>query len=519
MRKVNHNNEYVPSMFSNGWSLFCACVKNKTLIIKKLLYILIFSLGITGLAHATGTYEAESAELEDAHVENIEIGYSGSGYSWCQYRGSLRWNVTAASSGVYELKFRYALNRGMHQTNVYVDNKLVQYKQVFNQTGSWSTWGESKLRVFLTAGSHTIKLHNRWHSRFSIDSLTVSPLLVAQPSVTLGDNLRYEAEEALINRAKFDDKKQGYTGSGYIQYRKYGYADFAIETAQAGDYEFKFRYLQKNRNWRLAIFVDGVFDQVVRPPKTGGNEWLDYTINRSYTLDAGVHSIKIVTLRGVNGNLDSLTVIPINVNNDSDGDGYPDDEDAFPNDPSEWADLDGDGIGDNSDLDRDGDGISNDYETQVGTDPNDPFSVPDDLDDDGIPDVLDDDLDGDGVTNDLDAFPNDPNESSDLDGDGIGDNADADRDGDGISNDYETQAGTDPNDANSTPPDLDNDGIPDSLDDDRDGDGVLNTDDAFPDDATESGDLDGDGIGDNTDTDRDGDGISNDYETQVGIPG
>jgi hypothetical protein len=34
---------------------------------------------------------------------------------------------------------------------------------------------------------------------------------------------------------------------------------------------------------------------------------------------------------------------------DSDGDGVPDDQDAFPNDPTEWADSDGDGIGDNSD--------------------------------------------------------------------------------------------------------------------------------------------------------------------------
>ena len=34
---------------------------------------------------------------------------------------------------------------------------------------------------------------------------------------------------------------------------------------------------------------------------------------------------------------------------DSDGDGVPDDEDAFPDDPTEWADSDGDGVGDNSD--------------------------------------------------------------------------------------------------------------------------------------------------------------------------
>lgn len=35
---------------------------------------------------------------------------------------------------------------------------------------------------------------------------------------------------------------------------------------------------------------------------------------------------------------------------DTDGDGYPDSEDAFPLDPTEWADADGDGVGDNSDL-------------------------------------------------------------------------------------------------------------------------------------------------------------------------
>ena len=42
---------------------------------------------------------------------------------------------------------------------------------------------------------------------------------------------------------------------------------------------------------------------------------------------------------------------------DSDGDGVPDDEDAFPNDPQESADADGDGVGDNADTDDDNDGV------------------------------------------------------------------------------------------------------------------------------------------------------------------
>ena len=37
--------------------------------------------------------------------------------------------------------------------------------------------------------------------------------------------------------------------------------------------------------------------------------------------------------------------------NDADGDGVPDEEDAFPNDPNESVDTDGDGIGNNADTD------------------------------------------------------------------------------------------------------------------------------------------------------------------------
>ena len=49
--------------------------------------------------------------------------------------------------------------------------------------------------------------------------------------------------------------------------------------------------------------------------------------------------------------------------------------------------------------------------------------------------------------------------------------------------------------------------IGDVSDTDDDNDGVIDTEDAFPLDATESGDADGDGIGDNAETDDDNDGI------------
>ena len=121
---------------------------------------------------------------------------------------------------------------------------------------------------------------------------------------------------------------------------------------------------------------------------------------------------------------------PNDEDDDNDNDGVPDAKDAFPLDKSEWADADGDLIGDNMDADIDGDGKA------------------DDRNHNGIPDNDEMDFDGDGVSRakavPWDAFPNDPKEWKDTDGDGIGDNADTDKDGDGWSDQEEIKAGTDP---------------------------------------------------------------------------
>ena len=47
---------------------------------------------------------------------------------------------------------------------------------------------------------------------------------------------------------------------------------------------------------------------------------------------------------------------------DDDNDGFPDTEDAFPNDATEWKDNDDDGTGDNADTDDDNDGYSDDVD-------------------------------------------------------------------------------------------------------------------------------------------------------------
>lgn len=69
----------------------------------------------------------------------------------------------------------------------------------------------------------------------------------------------------------------------------------------------------------------------------------------------------------------------ISVLRDSDEDGVADQYDAFPQDPSEWEDSDGDKIGNNADLDDDNDGISDLFEMTYDLDPlsNDALDDPD----------------------------------------------------------------------------------------------------------------------------------------------
>ena len=233
----------------------------------------------------------------------------------------------------------------------------------------------------------------------------------------------------------------------------------------------------------------------------------------------GVYNVTLtVNDNCCNADSDKTTVTVNEQNNDRDDDGVPDDEDAFPDNPSEWEDTDNDGIGDNADSDDDNDGYTDADENACGSDPKDPTSIPVNTDNDLIPDCIDSDDDNDGVTDDQDAFPYDPTEWEDTDNDGTGDNADIDDDNDGYLDDNELACGSDPLDSSSIPIDFDGDLIPDCVDLDDDNDGVPDNEDMFPYDPTESEDTDNDGIGDNADIDDDNDGVLDGDDAFPGDP-
>lgn len=221
---------------------------------------------------------------------------------------------------------------------------------------------------------------------------------------------------------------------------------------------------------------------------------------------------------------------------DLDDDGVINSEDAFPSDPSEQYDTDGDGLGDNRDLDDDGDEILDIAETQIllnGV----ILDLSLDSDNDGIPNLFDTDDDGDGILDkDEEGYVSEYKVAGkviDFDNDGLPNATDIDDDNDGLNDSLERQIGT-----NQFNPDTDgdssNDGsdiapldplnpnpIPNSIpftcrkpydlaSTDFDQDGVLNIHDQYP------FDHDNDGIADHIDCDDDGDGIE-DGEDEIAI--
>ena len=167
---------------------------------------------------------------------------------------------------------------------------------------------------------------------------------------------------------------------------------------------------------------------------------------------------------------------------DTDGDGYNDDVDEFPDNSQEHKDSDGDGVGDNEDAFPHDEDYSEDSDRDGVSDVDDEFPYDED---EWI------DSDGDGVGDNEDEFPDDSGEWKDTDGDGYGDNED--------------ELPFDPTEFS----DRDSDGVGDKSDDlpddpsewrDTDGDGYGDVEDVFPFDRHEWYDSDGDGYGNNVDS-------------------
>jgi len=145
---------------------------------------------------------------------------------------------------------------------------------------------------------------------------------------------------------------------------------------------------------------------------------------------------------------------------DGDNDGSSQSNDAFPDEPTQWEDLDGDGFGDNPNGTQ-----PDNCTTVIGTSHLDVYGCPD--------------ADSDGASDTNDLWVNDSSQWFDTDGDSWGDNHQG-TDGDSCPTVFGTAS------LGNARGCIDNDG-----------DGYADSDDEFPDEPTQWFDSDGDGFGDN----------------------
>lgn len=108
------------------------------------------------------TYEAEmNTSLTNAIVESTHSGYTGSGYVnfTANTDAAIQWNnIYAAFAGTKNLKFRYALDSGTRNLDIYVNGTRVINNAPFPATGGWSNWGEVTYQIPLNVGNNTIRV-------------------------------------------------------------------------------------------------------------------------------------------------------------------------------------------------------------------------------------------------------------------------------------------------------------------------------------------------------------------------
>ncbi|PQP80183.1 glycosyl hydrolase [Paenibacillus sp. PCH8] len=136
------------------------------------------SSGSGGNTGSGTTYEAETeTTLTDAVIETINSGYTGSGYVNfnASTNSAIQWNaINNTVSGTKNVKFRYALESGTRNLDVFVNGTKVISNTPFSQTGSWSTWAEKTIQVPMNANTNTIKVVTTGTEGPNIDSITVT---------------------------------------------------------------------------------------------------------------------------------------------------------------------------------------------------------------------------------------------------------------------------------------------------------------------------------------------------------
>lgn len=128
------------------------------------------------------TYQAEDATLNALSKSNRQANFDGTGYitDWKSDDAWIRFNVTVACSGYYNLAFHYASNKNASRY-VYVNGRSIVDNQVFPNTQN--QWQQAQVqRVWLNSGHNEVSVifnatKGSQHD-LALDKLSIEPFQV-----------------------------------------------------------------------------------------------------------------------------------------------------------------------------------------------------------------------------------------------------------------------------------------------------------------------------------------------------
>ncbi|MBP3888869.1 MAG: pectate lyase [Cellulosilyticum sp.] len=217
-------------------------------------------------------------------------------------------------------------------SNVYIDGKLVGEKIPFNETvtdinkieafSAGTSVGPFYLdNVIIYEGEMTNNETDKVKQPTASDSKEEAKEPVKEETKNeatttgSGNKSLYEAEDAVHEGIKVDDKHVGFTGTGFADYspnQAGGFIEWTVNVDEAGEYVLDFRYAHGSDDSRPAqIDVNGqkVVERLEFPSTGDFAKWSN--VQTTVTLNKGENKIKAIGVGEKGGvNTDSLMVYP-----------------------------------------------------------------------------------------------------------------------------------------------------------------------------------------------------------------
>ena len=255
------------------------------------------------------TFEAENARRYGINNENIQLGFSGRGYTagWNSSGTRIAFEINAENTGTYQVLFRYA-GVGDATRTLKINGNVLKNNLLFAATGAWSKWNYLWLEIPLMAGRNSIELEYQAQNTnwLNIDFMRVIPE---------GKKIILEAEAGDLHNVGTESNFIGFSGNGYVAgWNKDGqHVNLTVNVPAAGQYTLVLRYAVGNgKAFRQLCINDDTVE--TRLMFDGRKNWSDYrtiTIENVH-LRGGTNTISLVYSKKYKSanwlNYDALTI-------------------------------------------------------------------------------------------------------------------------------------------------------------------------------------------------------------------